>query len=77
MIVYLNVELQTKKVIKIFIRSSHFDHYSQILSDSTLESIWAFTVAVFAVGGCLGGVTNGLLADFLGRSGLDGFSHHL
>lgn len=34
---------------------------------ATIESLWAFTVAIFAVGGCIGGLSNGFFADKLGR----------
>ena len=36
-------------------------------TSSTVGLLWAFTVALFAVGGCIGGVSNGFFADRLGR----------
>ena len=38
------------------------------MSDAGLQSLWAFTVAIFAVGGCIGGVSNGYFANKFGRS---------
>jgi SP family facilitated glucose transporter-like MFS transporter 1 len=40
---------------------------SGCLTDSTVGILWAFTVALFAVGGCIGGVSNGFFADRFGR----------
>ena len=37
------------------------------MNPATIESLWAFTVAIFAVGGCIGGLSNGFFADKLGR----------
>jgi len=37
------------------------------LADSTVDSLWAFAVAIFAVGGAIGGISNGLFADYFGR----------
>ncbi|CAF0847521.1 unnamed protein product [Brachionus calyciflorus] len=55
------------EVIRKFINESHFSRYDTELSSSSIESLWAFTVAVFAVGGCIGGLLNGVLADHFGR----------
>ena len=52
-------------VIQKFILSSYNGRYGSQLSESGLKSLWAFTVAIFAVGGCIGGVSNGyLFIDF-------------
>ena len=37
------------------------------MDPATVDSLWAFTVAIFAVGGCIGGVSNGFFADKFGR----------
>ena len=37
------------------------------MAPTTVDSLWAFTVAIFAVGGCLGGISNGYFADKYGR----------
>ena len=43
------------------------DPKSACLSSATVDLLWAFTVALFAVGGCMGGLLNGFFADYLGR----------
>ncbi len=40
---------------------------TECLTASTVGLLWAFTVALFAVGGCIGGVSNGFFADRFGR----------
>lgn len=37
------------------------------IKESTVELLWAFTVALFAVGGGIGGFCNGFVADYFGR----------
>jgi len=54
-------------VIRIFINESHLAHYDHQLTNPTIESLWAFTVAIFAVGGVIGGISNGFFADLFGR----------
>ncbi|RMZ95563.1 glucose transporter type 1 isoform X5, partial [Brachionus plicatilis] len=55
------------ELIRQFINESHISRYGSELSASTVGSLLAFTVAVFAVGGCIGGLLNGFCADFFGR----------
>ncbi len=55
------------KIIKQFINDTHYERYNTVLADSTVESLWAFTVALLAVGGCIGGFSNGFFADYFGR----------
>lgn len=55
------------EVIRLFINDTYYNRYNDSLSDSTIKSLWAFTVALFAVGGCIGGVSNGFFADRYGR----------
>ncbi len=55
------------KLIRDFINETHFSRYDQPMASTTLQTIWAFTVAIFAVGGCIGGVSNGFFADYFGR----------
>lgn len=59
--------LNFQKLIRNFINQSHLSRYGNELSASTIGSLWAFTVAIFAVGGCIGGLLNGFCADFFGR----------
>ena len=58
------------KVIREFINETYYRRTGTLMEPATVESLWAFTVAIFAVGGCIGGVSNGFLADYFGRSEL-------
>ena len=45
---------QSSKVIRSFMNQSHYVRYDEYMSESKLKNLWAFTVAIFAVGGCIG-----------------------
>jgi hypothetical protein len=55
------------KIVRDFINETYYIRNNKPMDPSTVESLWAFTVAIFAVGGCIGGVSNGYFADKLGR----------
>lgn len=54
-------------VIRDFINQTNVNRYQVPMEGTTLELLWAFTVALFAVGGAIGGFSNGYFADRFGR----------
>jgi len=55
------------KFIRDFLNETNFNRYNESMTSSTQNAIWALTVAIFAVGGCIGGLSNGFFADYFGR----------
>ncbi|XP_055883823.1 solute carrier family 2, facilitated glucose transporter member 1-like [Biomphalaria glabrata] len=56
----------SNQVIKDFFNETYFDRYDEVMSDSLLTMLWAMTVALFCVGGMMGGVS---AAYFAGKFG--------
>ena len=52
--------------MRAFYNESHIKRTGSPLGDN-LSIMWSFTVAVFAVGGMIGGLAGGAMADKLGR----------
>ncbi|XP_045193213.2 solute carrier family 2, facilitated glucose transporter member 1-like [Mercenaria mercenaria] len=53
--------------IKTFMNSTHYERTREPMSDVTITSLYALIVAIFAVGGMVGGLAAGWWADFFGR----------
>lgn len=53
--------------IKQFINESHQAHYGEELSDSTIRAIYTAIVSMFVVGGMVGAMGGGYVADRMGR----------
>lgn len=53
--------------IKLFINESHQAHYGVELSDSNIRAIYTAIVSMFVVGGMVGAMGGGYVADRLGR----------
>lgn len=54
-------------MIKDFFNETYFDRYDEVMSDSLLTMLWAMTVALFCVGGMMGGVSAAYFAGKFGR----------
>jgi SP family facilitated glucose transporter-like MFS transporter 1 len=55
------------QIFKEFISNSYRDRTRTYLTEDALELIWSITVAIFAIGGMIGGISGGLVADWCGR----------
>ena len=47
--------------------STHYERTREQMSSATITSLYALIVAIFAVGGLVGGLAAGWWADFFGR----------
>ena len=63
----MSINFLIKQNIRDFINITYYNRYDKWLEKTTINSLWAFTVAIFAAGGCIGGVSNGFFADKFGR----------
>ena len=54
-------------LIKAFINETHAERYGKPMSEDSLALVYAFTIAIFDIGGGIGGLTNGYFADKFGR----------
>ena len=48
---------------------SHYDMFNETLSPTDKNTRWSIAVGIFAIGGMIGGLSCGLVADKLGRKG--------
>lgn len=53
--------------IKSFMNSTHFDRTLEPMGETTITSLYALIVAIFAVGGMFGGLAAGWWSNFFGR----------
>jgi SP family facilitated glucose transporter-like MFS transporter 1 len=49
--------------------TSHYSMFDKFMTESQVATAWSVTVAIFAVGGMIGGLLSGWLADTWGRKG--------
>ena len=54
-------------MIEEFINATHVERTGQPLSDAVISLVWSVTVSIWAVGGMIGGISSGLVADRCGR----------
>ena len=52
-----------------WINSSHYDNTGEVLSKGNVDLIWSIAVSIFCVGGMVGGLISGFVADRFGRRG--------
>lgn len=55
------------QIFKEFVSNSYRNRTRTYLTEDSLDLIWSLTVAIFAIGGMLGGISGGLVADWCGR----------
>lgn len=53
--------------IENFMKDVYKTRYNEDLSDETVKLMYAVVVAIFAIGGMLGGFSGGLIANRFGR----------
>ena len=56
-----------KEVLTEFIDEIYRERTGQFITTNKLELIWAITVSIFAIGGMIGGLSGGTIADWCGR----------
>jgi len=57
------------KLITEWFKESHFYLHNTTLTEEGAENMWAISVGIFAIGGMVGGLLSGKLADMIGRKG--------
>jgi len=57
------------KLITEWFKVSHQHLHHEPLSDAGANLAWSISVGIFAVGGCVGGLMSGWMADKMGRKG--------
>ncbi|KHJ78783.1 hypothetical protein OESDEN_21593, partial [Oesophagostomum dentatum] len=57
------------QIITDWIVISHKDLFGTTLAKERADFVWSTAVSVFAVGGAIGGISSGVLADKAGRKG--------
>ncbi|XP_060066457.1 solute carrier family 2, facilitated glucose transporter member 3-like [Ylistrum balloti] len=57
------------EVIQDFYNSTYYDRNGEYMSSSLLTLLWSFTVSIFAIGGMIGGLSGGYVANRFGRKG--------
>lgn len=58
-----------QQVIKDFIQNMHQSRTTNRMSPDTLDLVWSIAVSIFAIGGMVGGITGGMVANRFGRKG--------
>lgn len=56
-------------MITDWFKVSHRNIHKEILSDENADFAWSVSVGIFAIGGMIGGLLSGTLADKMGRKG--------
>ncbi|XP_033763885.1 solute carrier family 2, facilitated glucose transporter member 1-like [Pecten maximus] len=60
---------EPSEVIQDFYNSTYYNRNGEYMSSSLLTLLWSFTVSIFAIGGMIGGLSGGYLANRFGRKG--------
>ena len=56
-----------QEVLTMFIGEIYRERTGQFISTELLDLIWSITVSIFAIGGMIGGLSGGTIADWCGR----------
>ncbi|XP_060775430.1 solute carrier family 2, facilitated glucose transporter member 1 [Neoarius graeffei] len=56
-----------QKIIERFYNETWFDRYNEPIPETSLTSLWSFSVAIFSVGGIFGSFSVGLFVNRFGR----------
>ncbi|MCJ8729460.1 hypothetical protein PDJAM_G00106580 [Pangasius djambal] len=56
-----------QKIIQSFYNETWFDRYGEPIPETSLTSLWSFSVAIFSVGGIFGSFSVGLFVNRFGR----------
>lgn len=56
-----------QEVLTTFIHDIYRERTGQYISQELLDLIWSITVSIFAIGGMIGGLSGGTIADWCGR----------
>ena len=54
-------------MIKEFIKKLHESRTHNMMTADMLDLVWSIAVSIFAIGGMLGGITGGMVANRFGR----------
>ncbi|XP_033763948.1 solute carrier family 2, facilitated glucose transporter member 1-like [Pecten maximus] len=57
------------EVIQDFYNSTYYNRNGEYMSSSLLTLLWSLTVSIFAIGGMIGGLSGGYVANRFGRKG--------
>lgn len=55
------------QILENFIADVYKTRTGKYMSESMLALVWSVAVSVFAVGGMVGGISGGAIADYCGR----------
>lgn len=56
-----------QKIIEMFYNETWYDRYQEPIAKTTLTTLWAFSVAIFSIGGIVGSFSVGLFVNRFGR----------
>ena len=64
---YVDEYVYLEQKIKQFMNETHTDRTGEAFDETSILNVYALIVAIFAVGGMVGGLLAGWWADYFGR----------